>query len=366
MNSLHRIYNKSSIDMQDVGDETVDLVVTSPPYPMVEMWDDCFKAQNIFVEQAFENKLYFQAWLEMHYVLEEVWKEVVRVVKPGGFVCINIGDATRTFDGNFQLFSSHSRIIQYFIQNGFVCLPDILWRKRTNAPNKFMGSGMYPAGAYVTFEHENILIFRKGGKRTFTDEEKKIRQESAYFYNERNIWFSDVWDILGTSQKGIKGSRERSGAYPFEIPYRLINMYSIKGDTVLDPFGGLGTTLMASILSERNSISFEIDKSLCEYMVQRVTDEKDWCKKISDRLDAQGLHIKSEKEKGKDKFYFNESLNREVKTKQEIKIVFNIPYQYHIEKGKNNYDTELEIEYQNYFKYIKEIEEKEMLLCYQI
>lgn len=363
MKTLHKIYNQSSVQMSLIEDETVDLVVTSPPYPMVEMWDDCFKSQNIFVEQAFEKKMYQQAWLEMHNVLDKVWKEIVRVIKPGGFVCINIGDATRTFEDTFQLFSNHSRIIQYFIQNGFVCLPDILWRKRTNAPNKFMGSGMYPAGAYVTFEHENILIFRKGGKRTFTEEEKKIRQESAYFYNERNIWFSDVWEVMGTTQKGVKGSRERSGAYPFEIPYRLINMYSIKGDTVLDPFGGLGTTLMASILSERNSVSFEIDKSLCDYMMQRVLDENDWHKKISDRLSSQEIHIKNEKEKGKDKFYLNSSLNREVKTKQEMKIVFNTPHKCLIKKGVNNYDTEISVSYYDYFNFIKE---KEMLLCGQI
>ena len=322
MNTIHKVYNQSSVDMKVIKDDSVDLVVTSPPYPMVEMWDECFKSQNIFIEQAFEKKMYYQAWIEMHNILEKVWKEIVRVVKPGGFVCINIGDATRTFDGNFQLFSNHSRIIQYFISNGFVCLPDILWRKRTNAPNKFMGSGMYPAGAYVTFEHENILIFRKGEKRLFSEEEKKIRQESAYFYNERNMWFSDVWDILGVSQKGIKGSRERSGSYPLEVPYRLINMYSIKGDTVLDPFGGLGTTMLAAVIAGRNSLNFEIDKSLCEYMKERVLSEKDINSRIQERLKTQEVHILSEKEKGKNKFYFNDNLKREVKTKQEQKIKF--------------------------------------------
>ena len=320
METIHKIFNKSSIDMSEIADNSVNLVVTSPPYPMVEMWDECFKSQSTFVEQAFDREMYNQAWLEMHYVLNKVWKEIVRVVKPGGFVCINIGDATRTFDGNFQLFSNHSKIIQYFIENGFVCLPDILWRKRTNAPNKFMGSGMYPAGAYVTFEHENILIFRKGGKRTFTEEEKKIRQESAYFYNERNLWFSDVWEVMGTTQKGVKGSRERSGAYPLEIPYRLINMYSIQGDTVLDPFGGLGTTLIASVINGRNSISYEIDKYLCDFMLSRLTNTENMNKMVLDRLKAQELHIKSEKEKGKDKFYLNVNLDREVKTKQEQNI----------------------------------------------
>ena len=308
--------------MGNIADSSVDLVVTSPPYPMVEMWDTCFMQQDEDIELLFNQNLYFEAWLKMHKVLSNVWSEVVRVVKPGGFVCINIGDATRTFKGNFQLFSNHSQIINYFINNGFYCLPDILWRKRTNAPNKFMGSGMYPAGAYVTFEHENILIFRKGVKRVFSEEEKKIRQQSAYFYNERNLWFSDLWEVMGTTQKGIKGSRERSGSYPLEIPYRLINMYSMQNDVVLDPFAGLGVTLMASVMTGRNSLNFEIDKTLCDYIYKRVMDEENWNVELYKRLENQKIHMKSEKEKGKSSYY-NSFLDREVKTRQEVMI--NLP-----------------------------------------
>lgn len=334
MNTIHSIFNTSSKCMKELEDSSIDLVVTSPPYPMVSMWDECFISQNEDIGKDFDNGDYYNAWIGMHKVLEEIWLEVVRVVKPGGFVCINIGDATRTFDDNFRLFSNHSKVIEYFNANGFYCLPDIIWRKRTNAPNKFMGSGMYPAGAYVTFEHENILIFRKGGKRTFTNEEKKIRQKSAYFYNERNEWFSDVWELMGTSQKGVKGSRERSGAYPIEIPYRLIQMYSIQGDTVLDPFGGLGTTMMAAIMSCRNSVSYELDKTLCEYMCDRVSGETKWNLRTYGRLGTQSSQIEIEKEKGKDKFYINENLDIEVKTKQEKDIVFPIVDIVKVDKNK--------------------------------
>lgn len=284
LETVHKIFNQSSVKMDNIQNNSVDLVVTSPPYPMVEMWDTCFMQQDEDIELLFKQELHFDAWVKMHKILNNVWDEVIRVVKPGGFVCINIGDATRTFKGNFQLFSNHCQIINYFINNGFHCLPDILWRKRTNAPNKFMGSGMYPSGAYVTFEHENILIFRKGVKRTFNEVEKKIRQESAYFYNERNLWFSDLWEVMGTIQKGIKGSRERSGSYPLEIPYRLINMYSMQNDVVLDPFAGLGITLMASIMAGRNSLNFEIDKVLCEYIFKRVLDEDNWNSCLEKRL----------------------------------------------------------------------------------
>ena len=157
---------------------------------------------------------------------------------------------------------------------GYSVLPDIHWRKQTNAPNKFMGSGMYPAGAYVTYEHEYILIFRKGGKRQFSNEEKQIRQQSAYFWEERNEWFSDLWDIKGTKQS-IKTSadRTRNASYTFEITYRLINMYSIYGDTVLDPFAGLGTTTLSAMATGRNSIGIDVSKDIVNLAFNRIIDE---------------------------------------------------------------------------------------------
>lgn len=85
---------------------------------------------------------------------------------------------------------------------GFVGLPNIIWRKQTNAPNKFMGSGMLPCGAYVTLEHEWVLIFRKGGKREYKKVDAKLgRMKGSFFWEERNIWFSDVWEIKGVKQR---------------------------------------------------------------------------------------------------------------------------------------------------------------------
>ena len=99
----------------------------------------------------------------MHAELDKVWDECFRVLKSGGFLCINIGEATRTVGNEFRLYNNSSRIVSHCTGLGMVNLPNILWRKQTNAPNKFMGSGMLPCGAYVTLEHEWILIFRKGG-----------------------------------------------------------------------------------------------------------------------------------------------------------------------------------------------------------
>lgn len=329
MQTTHKLINANANNLYMIPDKSVHLIVTSPPYPMVEMWDDMFKIQNPFVSKAFETKEYNKVFVEMHKVLDNVWKECDRVLIDGGFACINIGDATRTFDDKFQLFSNHTHIINTFSQMGYSVLPDIHWRKQTNAPNKFMGSGMYPAGAYITYEHEYILIFRKGGKRQFSNEEKKIRQQSAYFWEERNEWFSDLWEIKGTKQL-IKTpiDRNRNASYPFEIPYRLINMYSIYGDTILDPFSGLGTTSLSAIATGRNSINIEISKDIINLAINRLSDKKiilELNNLINARINNHNMFILSLSEDKKDKCYKNVNHQFLVKTKQEILLqLYNI------------------------------------------
>jgi DNA modification methylase len=258
--------------MADVKDESVDLIVTSPPYPMIEMWDGTFSKLNPAIREALADESGDRAFEMMHKELDKTWRECFRVLKQGGFACINIGDATRTI-GRFQLYSNHARIIQSFKKIGFDTLPVILWRKQTNAPNKFMGSGVLPSGAYVTLEHEYILVFRKGTKRSFHSEEAKLlRQTSSFFWEERNKWFSDVWfDLKGVSQSiNQEGLRQRSGAFPFELAYRLINMYSVYSDVVLDPFMGTGTTVIGSIAGHRNSIGIEIERAFEEHVVKNA------------------------------------------------------------------------------------------------
>jgi hypothetical protein len=217
------------------------------------------------------------------------------------------------------------------LAHNYSVLPPIIWHKPTNAPNKFMGSGMYPCGAYVTYEHEYILIFRKDGKREYTDEQCKIRQESAYFYEERNEWFSEIWNIKGTSQKLLndQAKRERNASYPFEIPYRLINMYSIKGDTVLDPFSGTGQTSMASLISERNSIGFDIDDKLIKTSTSNICHSLLGCCAVtSSRLSKHRDFIEDVEAD-----YFNEYHNFKVKTKQEVNLRINNPYKIYKENN---------------------------------
>lgn len=322
MTTVHQIYNHNSNNMEMIPDQSVQLVVTSPPYPMIEMWDEMFFEQDKTIRDDFQNNQYNSAFEKMHGVLDNIWKECDRVLCDNGFICINIGDATRTLNDNFQLYPNHARIINTFLKMGYCVLPDIHWRKPSNAPNKFMGSGMYPAGAYVTYEHEYILVFRKGGKRIFKGEAKKYRQESAYFWEERNVWFSDLWEINGTSQLiKLFASRTRNASYPFEIPYRLVNMYSAKNDTVLDPFGGFATTALACMASQRNSISIEIDPSIYELAQETMNiPYADLNKIIEKRLVNHQNFIDNLDTNKREKCYQNNSHGFLVKTRQEVEL----------------------------------------------
>ncbi|TFG10611.1 site-specific DNA-methyltransferase [Candidatus Heimdallarchaeota archaeon] len=317
----HTIHYQNSQDMTNITDESVDLVVTSPPYSMVKIWDDVFTSMNPEIGRALKEEKGDLAFELMHVELDKVWNEAYRVLKTNGIACINIGDATRSIGGDFKLYASHSRIINHCCKVGFQCLPLIVWTKLTNAPNKFMGSGMLPPGGYVTLEHEYILIFRKGGKRVFsTEEEKNGRQNSAYFWEERNKWCSDVWDLKGVHQK-LNGDniRKRSAAFPFELAYRLISMYSLKEDTILDPFLGTGTTMLAAMALERNSVNIEIEKNFKEVIDKRVSGIIELANEYNgNRIQEHIEFMKEYSSKYEAPPYENEIYGFSVKTKQEI------------------------------------------------
>ena len=322
-----------SIIVGDAGDgcgiesESVDLVVTSPPYPMIEMWDSLFCGQNGKIRKSLDSRDGMQAFELMHTDLDRSWRQLWRVLKPGGFACINIGDATRKLGDDFCLYPNHARILQCLTTLGFQVLPDILWRKQTNSSTKFMGSGMLPAGAYVTLEHEYILIVRKGGRRVFgSEEERSVRRQSALFWEERNEYFSDVWmDLKGTVQRLANGaSRARSGAFPFELAYRLINMYSVKGDRVLDPFAGTGTTLIAAMTAGRNSTGIEIDASFLPTIQASVDplvqfSNRRMARRLNDHLDF----VAERRAQGKPLKHTNRFYGFPVVTNQEKSLLFN-------------------------------------------
>ncbi len=333
----HKLFFQDARNMEQVEDQSIDLIVTSPPYPMIAMWDEQFFCMDPAIKSNIDCGDYNSAFEAMHLILDGVWHELWRVMKEGAFACINIGDATRTINNKFQLFANHARIQRKFFELKFDTLPFILWRKQTNAPNKFMGSGMLPAGAYVTLEHEYILIFRKGNKRAFKTAESKLRRmQSGYFWEERNTWFSDLWDFKGVRQDtNNKELRNRSAAFPFILPFRLINMYSLIGDKVLDPFMGTGTTLLAAMAAGRNSVGYDLDESFARALqAQAMNNLADMQKVNADRIKNHLAFIQTCKAGNKELKYYNSYFGFPVMTAQEKEL--QLVFARQVEKGENH------------------------------
>ena len=323
METRHRVAVGDARRLGGIDDDAVELVVTSPPYPMIELWDDVFTDLDPAVGDALDAGDGSAAFDLMHGVLDDVWAEVERVLVDGGIACVNVGDATRTLDGRFRVYQNHARVVESFAALGFDPLPEVLWRKPGNAAAKFMGSGMVPPNAYVTLEHEYILVFRNGSdSRTFEPNAER-RYNAAYFWEERNRWFSDVWtDVGGTTQTlDHDGVRDRAAAYPVEIPYRLVNMYSVYGDTVLDPFWGTGTTSVAALAAGRDSIGVERDPEFAEVFDERARAVPDLSRRIArSRLDDHRAFVEERREAGETVGYDADHYDFPVTTKQEVPI----------------------------------------------
>ncbi len=240
--------------LDGVAAGSVHLVVTSPPYPMIPQWDALFRA------------LGADDYVGMQRVLAEAWAACHRVLVPGGILAVNIGDALRTVDGAFRLWPNHAHTLADAERVGFHPLPYVLWKKPTNKPNAFLGSGFVPPNAYVTLDCEYVLLFRKGRLRRLPPHDP-ARAQSRFSRAERDRWFSQVWsDVRGAPQATPGG---RSGAFPLAIPERLVRMFSLVGETVLDPFAGTGTTLDAAVRWGRNAVGVEWDPEVYRELVAR-------------------------------------------------------------------------------------------------
>jgi len=279
----HRVYAGDARRLP-LPDDSVELVVTSPPYPMIEQWDDQFASMDPTVATALDDGDGKAAFDRMHAVLRDAWAELARVVVDGGVVCVNVGDATRTIAGEFRLYPNHARVTRALTDLGFRQLPGVLWRKPTNAPAKFMGSGTLPPNAYVTLEHEHVLVFRNGDRREFEARADR-RYEASYFFEERNRWFSDLWDDLRAAPQVTdeETPRDRRAAFPVELPYRLVSMYSVYGDTVLDPFWGTGSTTLAAMAAARDSVGVESVPELTTQFDDRIDGVRSWSRERARR-----------------------------------------------------------------------------------
>lgn len=218
---------------------------------MIPQWDATFAALGAHGFEA------------MHRVLRAAWRGARRVLVPGGLMAVNIGDALRTDADGFRLWPNHARVLEDAVAEGFRPLPYLLWKKPMNRPNAFLGSGFLPPNAYVTLDCEYILLFRNGGPRRYPPKEPG-RLASRYSRAERDRWFSQVWADVRGARQSVGG--RRTGAFPPEVPRRLIRMFSCRGETVLDPFAGTGTTLWEAHRLGRRAIGVERDSALAEQL----------------------------------------------------------------------------------------------------
>jgi modification methylase len=249
--TVHRLINGDSRELSFLDDDSIHLVVTSPPYWNLKRYNE--NPDQLGHIQDYESFLY---------ELEKVWRHVFRVLVPGGRLVCVVGDvcvARRNF-GRHLVFPLHSDISVICRRIGFDNLNPIIWHKIANASyevengSKFLGKP-YEPNAIVKNDIEFILMQRKpGGYRKPTI---KQREESRIGKEDFDRWFQQIWNITGASTK------QHPAPFPMELATRLVRMFSFTGDTVLDPFCGSGTTMMAAFRTDRNSIGVEIDPEYC-------------------------------------------------------------------------------------------------------
>lgn len=259
--TTHRLIQGDARHLPFIKDESVHLAVTSPPYWTLKRYNENPNQLGHVVD--------YEMFLSE---LERVWKEMYRILVPGGRLVCVVGDVclSRRNFGRHVVFPLHSDIAVICRKIGFDNLNPIIWHKIANANyeinngSKFLGKP-YEPNAIIKNDMEFILMQRKpGGYRQPTERQRKLSMISKEEYGK---WFQQFWNITGAS------TRAHPAPFPVEIAYRLVRMFSFSGDTVVDPFCGTGTTMVAALKAGRNSIGIEIDSEYCKMTEERLRKE---------------------------------------------------------------------------------------------
>lgn len=263
LTTTHILHHGDARQLDWIQDESVHLVVTSPPY-----WT---------LKEYPPNKGQLGAITEyehFHDELEKVWQHCHRVLVPGGRICCVVGDvclARRRNNGRHMVLPLHADISVRCRRVGLDYLTPIFWHKIANASyevengSSFLGKP-YEPNAIIKNDVEYILMLRKpGGYRQPTEEQRHL---SKLTKEEHSEWFRSFWsDLPGES------TRDHPAPFPVELAHRLIRMFSFVGDTVLDPFMGLGSTALAAARCNRNSIGVEIEPAYFKKIKARLSGE---------------------------------------------------------------------------------------------
>ena len=240
-NFQNQIFCKSSELMSELPDNCIHLMITSPPYNASKDYDDILS-------------------LDEHLgLLKRVWQETHRVMVTGGRVCINIANL-----GRKPYIPLHSYIIEDMQNIGFLMRGEIIWNKASSASSSTAwGSWMSAANPVLRDIHEYILIFSKD---SFS--RKREERENTICKEDFLEWTKSVWTFPAVSAKKIG----HPAPFPEELPYRLIQLYSFKGDVILDPFAGSGTTCLSALKSERNYIGYDVNQEYIELANTRIRE----------------------------------------------------------------------------------------------
>lgn len=241
---LNKIFCKSSKLMDELPDKSVHLMITSPPYNVSKEYDD---------------DLSLNEYLNL---LHSVWEETYRVLVPGGRVCINVANL-----GRKPYIPLHSYIIDGMHKIGFLMRGEILWNKASSAsPSTAWGSWLSAANPVLRDIHEYILVFSKD---SFS--RKKGNKENTIKKEEFLGWTKSVWTFPAVSAKKIG----HPAPFPEELPHRLIQLYSFKGDVILDPFVGSGTTCLSALKGDRYYVAYDIDHKYIRLAESRISTYRD-------------------------------------------------------------------------------------------
>jgi len=259
--NYHKIIFADSQNMQEIEDNTIHFMVTSPPY---------FNA-------PFDYANFFKNYDEFLSMIENVAKETYRVLEKGRICCINCDDMLV----NGEKFPIVADITKIFMKAGFKYRDRIIWKKPDGYIRISRRSGVllqhpYPMYFYPDNLLESILIFQKGkfDYRKFKKEKNSTFENSKIDINkvQKNKWFLTLWEM--TNVLPIKRVEKTDiisvAAFPDELPFRLITLFSFVGETVLDPFLGSGTTTKVASLLKRNSIGYEIDTRLLPIIKKKI------------------------------------------------------------------------------------------------
>jgi len=264
---LARTQTQSTIHQGDareldwIPDASVHLVVTSPPYWTLKRYRENERQMGHIVDYE-----------TFHDELDKVWKHCLRVLVPGGRVVCVVGDVclSRRKHGRHVVMPMHADIIVRARRIGFDNLTPIIWYKISNASyevengSSFLGKP-YEPNAIIKNDAEFILMLRKpGGYRQPTMEQRDSSRLSKEEYQE---WFQQIWTLQGES------TRDHPAPYPEKLAYRLVRMFSFTGDTVLDPFMGTGTTLVACARTGRNAIGVELEHDYIAIARRRLDEQ---------------------------------------------------------------------------------------------